>query len=386
MILTAVNEAGSSYGIAYSDFAGCYAAFSDAVSFLHSADYQAAIQLTEAANTLLGSYVSDYDGSTGLTGFLTDAGYYSAVQDLLSSELQCGSALSDIRAALDRGQEDYEAGLLEYEAGLEEYQENEQLLAESRVSLDNAKSELDSALAQLEAGETALAETRATLDEGWYALSDGRQQLDEGWNSYYSGLQALEEGRAQLQQETAEAQQQLDAALQELEDGEADYASGLADYEEGLATFQSEIAEAEETIAENEQKLSDARTELDELEPADIYLLGRDMNVGYICFQNDTQIIARDFQGIPHLFLLSGGAGMHYHHDPHGRGRPHGDRHDEVSWLRNLYHQPKIPHLCRKRLADRVRGRVVLWHEPDSNCHLGGLFRHLRIQRSYFLL
>lgn len=311
MLLTVINQAGANYGLNYPDFDAYLADLTAASAFIGSDNYRKSISLIQAADSVLQDYISDYDGSTGIQGFLTDWNYYQAVCDALASNLGCGSDPGSIRAALDAAAAEYDAGMEQYEAGLAAYQENAALLEESRRTLDAGWAELEAGEAELEDAANTLREAKAELDAGKQELESGkaelqsgREELDRGWAEYESGVRQLEDGRAQLKTETEQARTTLQDALEELQNGEKAYQDGLKEYEDGVHEFESEIAEAEETIAENEALLRDAREELSELEPATLYLLNRDTNIGYACFKNDAQIIDGIARVFPIFFFL----------------------------------------------------------------------------------
>lgn len=311
LILTAINLTGGDYGLYYDDFDAYLRDLEEAVAFLNSPAYQSSMQLYEAANGALTDYVSDYDQSTGIQGFLTDWNYYTAVQNAMALQLGCAADTASIRSALDTSWAEYRDGQKQYEEGLAACQENEKLLQESRLELDAAKQELDEAWAKLEpiqqeldGAKTALDEAAAELESGRRELEDGRAELDQGWKDYEAGLQELEAGRSRLNREIQDVEKQLADARLALEDGETSYSDGLQDYVDGKTEFETEIADAEATLAENEQLLADAREQLADLKPATLYILDRSSNIGYACFENDAMIVAGVSRVFPIFFFL----------------------------------------------------------------------------------
>lgn len=139
-------------------------------------------------------------------------------------------------------------------------------VAQGETALNTAYMELAGAENQVTEGKTALEQAKAELSEGEVKLADAKKELAEG-------EETLKEKEAEYQ------------------DGLQEYEEGLSDYEEGEEEFNSKIAEAEEKIA-------DARKELDEIEEPDTYVLGRNTNVGYVCFENDSAIV----EGIANIF------------------------------------------------------------------------------------
>ena len=311
LILAAIDLAGASYGVRYSSFDAYRQDLESAIAFINSEECQSSMQLYDAANSALGGYVSDYDQSTGVQGFLTDWNYYAAVQSGMAAQLGCASDLASIRTALNASAAAYEDGLAQYEDGLAAYQENEALLKESRAELDAAKKELDDAWVQLEPVKAQLDEAKIALDEAAEELQSGRKtlessraELDQGWQDYEAGIQTLSDGRNRLSRETQDAEKQLADARLSLEDGEQSYADGLTEYDDGVTEFETKIADAKATLEENEQKLADAKEALAALKPATIYVLDRSSNIGYVCFENDAMIIEGVSRVFPVFFFL----------------------------------------------------------------------------------
>ncbi len=218
-----------------------------------------------------------------------------------------------------------EAGMLapeEYEAGMAAVAEGERQLEEAGAELDETEAvlaageaQLASALQQITETEKALSEGRETfskgrqeLEEGRRALADASRQLSEGWETLLQGKQELEEGRQALAEgrqeaadgekaladagkELAEAEETLAEKESEFADAQQEYADGLKEYEDARKEFDEKIADAEAEIADAEQELAD-------LEEPDTYVLGRDTNTGYVCFESDSRII----EGIANIF------------------------------------------------------------------------------------
>lgn len=149
----------------------------------------------------------------------------------------------------------------------------EQKLQEGQEQIDQGNDELAAGWEELEAGERELADGRAALEDARVQLADGKKQL------------------ADAGKEIEEAEQTIADKERELEDGQAEYADGLAEYEDGVKEFNEEIADAQ-------QELDDAEQEIADLEEPDSYLLGRDTNIGYVCFENDSAIV----EGIANIF------------------------------------------------------------------------------------
>ena len=186
------------------------------------------------------------------------------------------SQLAEQKAQLDRAQAQLDAGYAQ--------------LAPVKNQLDGARAELDSSKAVLDGSKAELDSAKAVLDETERQLAQAEREIAGGWRDYRSG-------QAELAQAREDGEQELADALDKLEDGEAEYADGLKEYEDGKA-------EADGKIADAQQKLDDARDELDQVEECQWYILGRNTNVGFVSFAQDTERVSNLATIFPVIFFL----------------------------------------------------------------------------------
>ena len=221
------------------------------------------------------------------------------------------------KAALDGQQAQVNEGLAQYEAALKQaegtpaYEQVLAQLAEQKAQLDMAQAQLDAGYAQLapvknrldgaraeldgskavlDGSKAELDSAKAVLDETERQLAQAEREIAAGWRDYRSG-------QAELAQAREDGERELADALDKLEDGEAEYAGGLKEYEDGKA-------EADGKIADAQQKLDDARDELDQVEECQWYILGRNTNVGFVSFAQDTERVSNLATIFPVIFFL----------------------------------------------------------------------------------
>ncbi|MBR5247894.1 MAG: FtsX-like permease family protein [Lachnospiraceae bacterium] len=194
-----------------------------------------------------------------------------------------------------------EAQKKELEAGLEEIASYRTQIADGREQIADAWNQLADGSAALEEGKAAIAQYQEQMNAGSAELASGEAQLNAAYKKLLEaqiqlakgkvelekGKVQLADGRSQLQKgwtELSEGEKELHEARKELEEGRNQYEEGLKEYEDGLREFEEEIADAE-------RKLADAEQELAELESPESFVLGRDTNIGYVCFENDSGIV-----------------------------------------------------------------------------------------------
>ncbi|SEK20651.1 putative ABC transport system permease protein [Pseudobutyrivibrio ruminis] len=248
----------------------------------------------ERGSTTLGSGVLDGYIYINKGGF--DVGYYTDIYVKLDSDLEIYSdeykdlideKENEVQTALDEAANNRYDRIIadaydELNDAKEEFETSKEdgatELADAKEELDSAKKQLDSAKAQIEEYETQESQLKAMLD---MLLLDPNQQAAAGELSVQ--LYTLQVG--------------LETAKTEYANGLAEYNDGLAEYEEGLEEYNTKIADAEAEIA-------DAEAEIEDIEEANTYLLMRDSNVGYVCFESDSTIVGAIANVFPVFFFL----------------------------------------------------------------------------------
>ena len=200
--------------------------------------------------------------SEGSTGEGTDTSTLSAAQRIAIMN----GKLAGASAAIAQKQK-------EITNHLEQIQTAQETIDAQRQNLDDADAQLAAVRAQLEAAQKE-------LDSGKAQIESGKKQIAESWNAFFAGEAEIESGKAEIAKNEAE-----------LQDGWQEYNDGLAEYAEGYQEFVDEIADAE-------KKIADAREEIEDLASPESYLLDRNTNVGYACFESDSAII----NGIANVF------------------------------------------------------------------------------------
>ena len=201
---------------------------------------------------------------------------------------------AEAKAELAEAEQELADGQAEIEDGKEQ-------IADGRRQIAEAKAELSSRQAELDRSRQELADGRAELEAG---LLQKRAELEAGLLQKRAELEAgeaqLEAGQAQLnaaRRTLAAQEEELTEQEQKLADAQEELADGRQEYEDGRRTLAEETADAQ-------QKISDAEKELADVEEPDVYVLGRDTNMGYACYENDSSIVAGIAKVFPFFFFL----------------------------------------------------------------------------------
>ncbi len=258
----------------------------------------------------------------------SNAEFESAKEDTWSSLSSASAQIEQAQAELEANQAQLDAQRTALDA--QEAQLNEAVaagavseeaaaalraqIAAGRTQLEQAQAQLDEGMAALEASR---AELRAASGAAGTAIRENRKKLDEA----KAGLDEKQQELIEAKQQLADSEQQLADAKQELEDGWADYYTGRAEAEKKIADAEQELEDAKQQIADGEQQLADAKQEiadgeqkladaeqeyqdgedeLEKLENPDVFVLDRSSNVGYACFESDSDIV----RGVSKVFPL----------------------------------------------------------------------------------
>ena len=106
--------------------------------------------------------------------------------------------LSDARAQLDQGYEDYRDGE-------QQYAEGEQKLIDARAELDDAKQQLVDGEQELKDARAKLDDAKAELEAGEEELAEAKKQLDSAYWQLVSGWDQLEDAKAEVRSKLKDA-------------------------------------------------------------------------------------------------------------------------------------------------------------------------------------
>lgn len=240
--------------------------------------------------------------------------YYSGKAQIEEKRQELAAADAQVKAAeveLEKAQEQLAAmepyipymtpaELAAYEQAKAELEANSRVLNEKKAQiagglaqLNDADSQLNSAYTQLQNGAWQIADAENKIAAAKQQITDGEAELKDAKTELAEAKNELENARTELQKsktEIADKKQELLDAKEELEDGWEKYHDALAEFEEETAKAKEELDEAREDIAS--------------IKRPDTYVLGRNTNIGYACFENDSNIVEGIANVFPVFFFL----------------------------------------------------------------------------------
>lgn len=181
----------------------------------------------------------------------------------------------------------------ELAAKKEEIKAGKEAIAEGKKIIASYEKQLSDGMAQITAGEK-------DLEKAWLEIEANQKKIDDGKLAIADGKMQISDGKEQL----ADGKKELEEAEQTLLEKEQEFAEAKQEYEDGLKEYEDGLAEFQEKIADAEQQIADAEADVRALKEPDSYVLGRDTNVGYVCFENDSAIIEGIAKVFPVFFFL----------------------------------------------------------------------------------
>lgn len=129
-------------------------------------------------------------------------------------------------------------------------------------------------------------------------LQDGKAQLDAGYAQLEEGQRQLDELKAMI------SSGELENRKKELEQGKEQAEKEFATAEKELKSAKAQLDTAKAVLDDGKRQLDDAEKQIKNMDNADTYVLGRDTNIGYICFESDTEVVASIAGVFPVFFFL----------------------------------------------------------------------------------
>lgn len=170
--------------------------------------------------------------------------------------------------------------------------------ANDRISLDNA--DIERYNERLEVHRQKRAEVDAELEPYRKQLEDAKAQLDSGYAQIAAGQTELDAAREMISSGGA----QLEAAKKQYEQGKAEAERGFAEAEKELASGKAQLDTAKTELDKGAAELDSAEKQIKNINHADTYVLDRDTNAGYVCFESDTNVVQSVASVFPVFFFL----------------------------------------------------------------------------------
>lgn len=179
-----------------------------------------------------------------------------------------------------------------------------QELEDARIELEDGEEQLNAGEEKIAAGKKELAIQKSQLEAQEQTLLEAQAQCPYEFLPEYAQIQ---QGLAQVEagkQQIASAERTLESNSSELESKREELQSGRKEYEDGLKEYEDSRAEYEQEIDDAQAEIDDAKQKVADLEEPDFYVIGRNTNIGYACFESDSDIVNGIANVFPIFFFL----------------------------------------------------------------------------------
>ena len=139
--------------------------------------------------------------------------------------------------------------------------------------LDKTETQYKGYLQQYNGGVKTYKDGKSAYDKNYKKYKNAVAQYNSGVKKYNNGVKKYNDGV-----------KKLNDAQKELDDGRKEYEDGLREFWDGYFEFAQGVNEAYGDVVYGQSMIESA-------DPPETYTLGRDKNIGYVCFDNDAKIV-----------------------------------------------------------------------------------------------
>lgn len=161
---------------------------------------------------------------------------------------------------------------------------------ESYFDIEGVKSSFDTSEAQINAGRQQIAANEEALLTGEAKIEEGNKELE-------ANKLKISNAESQLEASKKDGQAKLDEAKSKIEAGQREIDDNTKKLKEQEAEANKKFKNAQEEIDDNKDKLKD-------IKKPDFYVLGRNQNVGYESYRQDSNRIDNIGKAFPLIFFL----------------------------------------------------------------------------------
>ncbi len=225
------------------------------------------------------------------------------------SDIRYQKIIKDAREELADGQKEYDEN---YDKYLSEKADAERQLADSYQKIIDGKNTLAQEKQNLDAKEKELKASKSKVQSGLSQAATQRKEFEA--NKQYMTPEQIAQTEAKLSATEKQLNSNLNkinAGLSQIDTGRRKIKEAEAEMPANLRKYNEAKAEADEKFAEAKAKLDDAKKDLDkakkeiaDIKAPDTYVLDRNTNIGYACFESDSNIVDGIAKVFPIFFFL----------------------------------------------------------------------------------
>lgn len=225
------------------------------------------------------------------------------------ADIRYKKIVSDAKKELADGQKEYDEN---YDKYLSEKADAKQKLADNYQKILDGKSTLAQQKRNLDAKEKELKASKVKVEAGLVQVAAQRQEFEA--NKQYMTPEQIAQTEAKLTgtektlnnnlKQIKSGLSQIDSGRQKIATAEREIPANLQKYREAKAEADEKFAEAKEKLDDAKRDLNKAKKEIADIKAPDTYVLDRNTNIGYACFESDSNIVDGIAKVFPIFFFL----------------------------------------------------------------------------------
>ncbi|MBP5261125.1 MAG: FtsX-like permease family protein [Clostridiales bacterium] len=216
--------------------------------------------------------------------------------DMVNATLEgLNGDLADLIALQEQGA-DVAEQIAQIQAGIEAAEQSKSQIEEGIATCTATIESLNGSIEQINAGLAEVDRNTQALEEAQRTVNASKDELERSVSQYNSGMAEYSRGMS----EYSRGEAQYNDGLEEYNRGVEEYNDGYRQYYDGMREFYEGVAEFGDAMCDASRQLEYGFREVDAIRRPDTYVLGRDTNMGYVSFDNDSQIV----DGIASVFPI----------------------------------------------------------------------------------
>lgn len=225
------------------------------------------------------------------------------------SDIRYQKIIKDAKEELADGQKEYDEN---YDKYLSEKADAEKQLADSYQKIIDGKNTLAQEKQNLNAKEKELKASKTKVQSGLSQVAAQRKEFEA--NKQYMTPEQIAQTEAKLSATEKQLNgnlskinaglTQIDAGRKEIEQAEAEIPANLQKYNKAKAEADAQFAEAKVKLDDAKKDLDKGKKEIADIKAPDTYVLDRNTNIGYACFESDSNIVDGIAKVFPIFFFL----------------------------------------------------------------------------------
>ena len=176
-------------------------------------------------------------------------------------------------------------------SGQSKIDSSEKKLNKTISKLNNSKKQINAGIAQIDQKLSQLEANREYMSDEEYQAS--KKQLDSKKSELTASLAKVNAGL-----------KQANAGKAKLEKEKQTLADGWSEYRKGKSEADSSFADAEKELEDAKAKIDDGKKNIADIKKPETFVFTRDINTGYVGFENDANIVNEVAKVFPVFFFL----------------------------------------------------------------------------------